>query len=71
MPAGEGGEEEKAEEGKDDGDDAGNFVSIDAMTGWKMFGADSHEVWKHYTIFERRCHPYQIQRILIHRYLCR
>ena len=31
VPAGEGGEEEKAEEGKDDGDDAGDFVSIDAI----------------------------------------
>ena len=38
VPAREGGEEEKAEKGEDDGDDAGNLVSIDAMTGFK-------EIW--------------------------
>lgn len=39
VPAGEGGEEEEAEESEDDGDNAGNLVSIDAMTGWK-------EIWR-------------------------
>lgn len=45
------------------------LVLIQCQDG-KRLGVDSHEIWKHYTIFERRCYPYQIQRILIHRHLC-
>ena len=39
VPAGEGGEEEEAEEGEDYGDNAGDLVSIDAMIGWE-------EIWR-------------------------
>lgn len=85
VPAGEGGEQEEADEGEDDGDDA---VGVPAglatcafcfhhqstcgeKVRWGRGGGSLHQVREYDAVFERVGHPDQIQGILIHAHLAR
>ena len=74
VPAWESGEEEEADEGEDDCDDAARYwvslVWTIANIG-QQEGSDLHEVRKHDAVLERLRHPNQIQRILIYADLLR
>jgi len=63
VPAGEGGEEEESDESEDDGNDAARIVSC--VFGEDMGGECLQEVGEYNGVFEGRCHPNQVQWILV------
>lgn len=68
VPAREGGEEEEADEGEDDGDDAVWEVSILGKLGGKLGGKrNPHQVREHHHILKLARQPNQVQGVLVDR----